>query len=240
MNHDKDIKAVIFDIDGTLYTNYVMLWKTPLLYIRNILWILRFAKMRKKLRAHLDVLPAEMSTKERLETFHKVGLSLFAKESKLPEDAAKYALQKHIYKLWINAVQYVPLRIGMRNLLGELRRKGIKLGILSDFQAREKIEAWGLSPYFDSVVCAEDLGILKPNLDIFHYTFSTLNIKPQETVFVGNHLMYDGIGASIAGMESLLFYMPHSIKDFSILSRNNITSFYSVLGLRQQLKLLGV
>lgn len=233
-----NIKAVLFDIDGTLYSNAFMFISAPCIYIRNILWFIRFAKMRKRLREGLvesDV-PLDESVAH---TFHKNAITIFSSIIKEEPAVAAILLQKHIYVAWIKAIGKVPLRLGMRKTIRNLKRKNIILGILSDFQSQEKIKNWKLECFFDIVVCAEDYGVLKPDKRIFALMGETLSLKAEEILFVGNHLTYDGLGAERAGMHSLLFYN-HIKKLYTTYPHTSIKAFKTMQGLRHILQSYGL
>lgn len=214
-----------------------MFMRSPLSFVRNLVWILRFARMRKKLRFHLNKQTSDDIANNSAHQFFELSVDLFQQELNRSRRESKYLLKKHIYDEWISVLADIPLRAGMRLLLGELRRNNIALGILSDFQAEEKIQAWKLDCYFDTIICAENYGMLKPNPRLFHKICEQMRVSPEEVVFVGNHLAYDGIGARKVGMHTLLFHMPwpkaraHS---------HNISMFMSMFSLRKHLKKFGV
>ncbi len=199
-----NITTVIFDIDGTLYNNATALCSAPLVHLRSILWILRYGKMRKSLRAYYSN-DLNKNIKITHDDFWKKSIALFSQQNSYALDKAEYLLEKHIYSMWINASAQVPLRLGMRKLIGDLYRANIKLGILSDFRAEKKISQWGLNQYFDVIISGEDEGILKPNPAVFLRCCKYMNCNPLNAAYVGNHFLYDGLGAKKAGLISVLF-----------------------------------
>lgn len=81
-----------------------------------------------------------------------------------------------------------------------------RLGILSngasDLQ-REKIRAGQLERHFDVVVIAGDIGICKPAPEAFRHALNRLGARPTDTVFVGDSLEKDIVGAQGIGMRAI-------------------------------------
>ena len=103
-----------------------------------------------------------------------------------------------------------PLYTDTHPTLKELQRRGFLLGVVSNriwggepFQ--EDLRTLGLHRYFDSTAMAVsgDLGIRKPNPDIFLHALKAKQISPQETVMVGDSLSADVLGAQALGIFSI-------------------------------------
>ncbi len=72
----------------------------------------------------------------------------------------------------------------------------------SDLQ-REKIQGSGLGKYFSEIVIAGDVGIRKPEPQIFKIVLNKIGMKNDEAVMVGNSLDSDIIGANEAGIKTV-------------------------------------
>ena len=90
--------------------------------------------------------------------------------------------------------------------LKKLREKGMKLLLLSNAQTcfiynelPEKVRN-----LFDEIIISEDVGIKKPDENIFHIAFERLGIKPQEGVFVGDSAEDDMIPAGKLGCHCVM------------------------------------
>ncbi|MBE2279152.1 MAG: TIGR02253 family HAD-type hydrolase [Ignavibacteriaceae bacterium] len=89
--------------------------------------------------------------------------------------------------------------------LNKLSKLGIKLGVLSDAPA---MEAWLRLAYmnfhhiFDAVVTFDDTGHRKPNPEPFRAVLNKLNVKPEESIMVGDWAERDILGASNIGMKT--------------------------------------
>jgi putative hydrolase of the HAD superfamily len=70
-------------------------------------------------------------------------------------------------------------------------------------QQRRKLERTGIASRFSSVVISGDLGVSKPNPDIFKQGLRELGVLAEETVYVGDHLESDALGAREAGLWAI-------------------------------------
>jgi len=66
----------------------------------------------------------------------------------------------------------------------------------------------GLKPYFDVVVCSEEVGEKKPHPSVFKFALDKANAKPEESVMIGDTLEVDAIGGKDYGMVGI-WYNPH-------------------------------
>ena len=87
--------------------------------------------------------------------------------------------------------------------LTDLLRRGLKLAVLSDAPRRE---AWlrlcylQLQHTFDTVITFEDTGFKKPHQTPFRKVLSIIDVKPEETIMVGDWPERDLVGAQEVGM----------------------------------------
>lgn len=97
---------------------------------------------------------------------------------------------------------------GAFEILDRIRKTGRKLALIANdnsVNARNIIKTTGLEDYFDVIVISEELGVEKPNQEIFVAALTKLGVKPENAVMVGNRIDSDIIGANGAGMKSVLF-----------------------------------
>ena len=81
----------------------------------------------------------------------------------------------------------IRLEEGMLDAVGAARRAGFKTGLLSN--------SWGLSGYprerlaeiMDIVVISAEVGMRKPDTEIFELTAAKLGVAPEASVFVDDH-----------------------------------------------------
>ena len=67
-------------------------------------------------------------------------------------------------------------------------------------QPRFVLERAGLARYFKVILCSRDIGVRKPNPEIFRYVLGRLGVEPNEAVHVGDSVETDMKGAMNAGI----------------------------------------
>ncbi|HED04222.1 MAG TPA: HAD family hydrolase [Candidatus Fraserbacteria bacterium] len=97
-------------------------------------------------------------------------------------------------------VESIELRPGVHRLLERL--SGFRLGLLTNGPSRlqwRKIELLKLGPLFAAIIVSGDRGIYKPAAAIFQQMSEELEVRPQESAYVGDSLYDDIAGAKGAG-----------------------------------------
>ena len=81
-------------------------------------------------------------------------------------------------------------RPGLTGLLVSLRTRGIKLAVLSDYQAMPKLRALGIADLFDEVLSAQDpdIGVFKPDPRGLEVALQRLDVRPAEALYVGDRV----------------------------------------------------
>ncbi len=71
-------------------------------------------------------------------------------------------------------------------LITRLRETGYKLGLLSNnsVSVAQKLRNDGVDKYFDSFVISAEVGLMKPDKQIFNYFCSDLAVDPSELVYI--------------------------------------------------------
>ena len=100
---------------------------------------------------------------------------------------------------------YASWSDGAVPLLKYLRAKRHPMALVTNGSnsQRAKIDAIGATVYFDTVLISEQEGIAKPDPAIFTQAMSRLNAAPERSVFVGDSLEHDMVGARKAGMMTV-------------------------------------
>lgn len=88
-----------------------------------------------------------------------------------------------------------------------MRAGGIKLAVVSNFDTRLRPLMRVLQCYdwFDTIVVSAEVGVEKPNPEIFWTACRELGVKPEQVLHVGDDKTNDIVGASAAGCDSLLW-----------------------------------
>jgi putative hydrolase of the HAD superfamily len=96
--------------------------------------------------------------------------------------------------------------------LSLLRASGLKLGLITNGSVSlqgAKLECLALSPMFDTTLISDAEGISKPQPEIFHRALDRLNANPAHAIFVGDHPEVDMAGARAAGIRAIWRRDPH-------------------------------
>lgn len=87
-----------------------------------------------------------------------------------------------------------------------LRASGLRLAVITNAPGRyqrKKIASVGLADLFDTIVISGEVGVAKPNDEIFHAACSALDLQPHEVAHVGDRLDLDAEAAVRAGMHGV-------------------------------------
>ncbi len=234
---DSPVKAVIFDIYGTLIISASGDIDQAILSEENMHKALRAggfpAEMNKNTAAFLvEQLP--LTIKEQQEELKKNGhpfpdVDIFrvwedmfraAEHESLLERSGQESLSDVImvFELLSNKVFPMP---GMKEVLMELNRKGIPLGIVSNAQFYTPI----IMNYFISgeFLTKQEIELFDPDLSVYSYKelrakpdfrlFDKINnslktkynLRSSEAVFVGNDMLKDVYTAKKSGLQTALF-----------------------------------
>jgi putative hydrolase of the HAD superfamily len=89
-----------------------------------------------------------------------------------------------------------------------LKKEGFKLHIITngfkEVQLR-KVKNCGFDTYFDVIVCSEEIGKNKPDPAVFFHAMGLAGAEASKSVMIGDDFRVDILGASSAGMHTILF-----------------------------------
>ena len=191
------LKAVGFDIDGTLYPNPRGHWRALPFFLSNLRIILAFARTRRIMRDTEDD-SGDSETR------------IFAAELGFGLEKAGLIRDRIVYGGWEARFRGMKIYPGVREALLRLKDAGLKTAALSDFPVGRKLEYFGIADLFDVVLGFPESGRLKPRPEPFLAMAERLGVAPHEILYVGNKLDYDVRGAEKAGMRGALIGPPGS------------------------------
>jgi HAD superfamily hydrolase (TIGR01549 family) len=116
-------------------------------------------------------------------------------------------LAKYIQAEWFN---YLDLKAypDAIETLSKLKQKGLKTGLITTAYEEEITVILGKAKIqkklFDVIVGADTIEKVKPHPDVFAYALSKLEVKPEETLFIGDSIDADYEGAENAGLTAVL------------------------------------
>jgi putative hydrolase of the HAD superfamily len=89
---------------------------------------------------------------------------------------------------------------------GRIRRRGVKVGLVSNWDSRLRalVSGLGLDEYVEVVVCSADVGLRKPDPRIFELACKRLDVVPARAAHVGDHYYADVVGSKAVGMTPVL------------------------------------
>ncbi|MCD6574540.1 HAD-IA family hydrolase [Candidatus Aerophobetes bacterium] len=182
------IKAVLFDLDDTLYEEKKFIvsgFRKTAEYLSRkykinsdrVFKILRDDFDGGLRRKNFDVLLKKLSIKEPVENLIK------------------------IYREHLPLISLYP---DAKVILKNLRSCGLKLGLITDgypATQRNKISALGIRDFFE-VITINDIekGLSKKNEDSFKRTLSLLRVKTENTIYVGDNPLKDFFAAKKLGV----------------------------------------
>ncbi len=199
-------RAVIFDIDNTLY-NYDnchrVAWDALCEYVRVHLQVDReqFAAYHKeaakaverRLGIDCGALHNRLLRYQVLLEMHGFGL------------AHALPMEKIYWDTLIAAMEPAP---GIMECLPALKKAGYVLGIGTDMTVDYqllKLEAMKMMDYFDFIVSSEEVAAEKPAVKLFRCCAEKAGVPAAECVFIGDNFKKDILGAQAAGMTPIWF-----------------------------------
>ncbi|MCI6672880.1 MAG: HAD family hydrolase [Sphaerochaetaceae bacterium] len=203
---DAEIKAVAFDVDGTLYPQRSYYWRMFLAGVKAPLLAWAYNRARRAYRIEQASRPTVPENRAGyLDRLSRLMLgSLHRKATRRSVDRMGKLVDVVFYASWRRLYQAVPERRGMRETLHALKERGYTIAVLSDFPLEGKLKALGVDDVVDVALSSEDIGYLKPDPRVFSKLVSCINLEPQEVLYVGDSYRKDVLGARGAGLHSCL------------------------------------
>ena len=95
---------------------------------------------------------------------------------------------------------------GAIDALRRLRDRGVALALLTngDTQGqRNKIERFGLEPFFNDILVEGELGFGKPDERVYTRALSSLGLAPEESWMVGDNLEWEVAAPQVLGIYGI-------------------------------------
>lgn len=104
-----------------------------------------------------------------------------------------------------NLSNYNSLVDGALDILEYLKPKYTMHIITNGFQEIQgrKMKNSGLEPYFKTVITSEQVGVKKPNPEIYNFALTTCQAKAEESVMIGDNYEADVMGALQSGIDAI-------------------------------------
>jgi 2-haloalkanoic acid dehalogenase type II len=198
------IRLITFDLDDTLW-DVASVMHSAEATLRN--WLGEHAAQLGPvpvehlwtIRARL--LSAEPALKHRLSELRRRILHLALQEAGYPEAHAA-ELSEAGFQVFLHARHQVTLFPDVHTTLEQLANR-YQLGVITNGNA--DVRRLGLADYFQFALCAEELGVGKPDPLPFQRALQRAGVSAEQAVHIGDHPDDDIAGARTAGLRSIWF-----------------------------------
>lgn len=100
------------------------------------------------------------------------------------------------------------VRVNIRSIIGKLYLAGYNLGIISNTMSisliPERLRMFEISRFFTAITLSIGCGYRKPNPAIFNIALKEMDLKPDQTVLIGDTLSRDIFGGKKAGISRVI------------------------------------
>jgi HAD superfamily hydrolase (TIGR01509 family) len=200
------LRAIIFDLDGTLYrqgslrrTMALRLLSThlarPLLGLRTARVLSAYRRAQEQLRTELSE-PSDLTAAQ---------LRLACESSGCEAQFVAECVDRWMEREPLRHLA-ARRRPGLREFLADCRRHGLRLAVLSDYPAQAKLEALGVRDAFDLVLTAQspEVGLFKPHPRGLLAVAEGVAVTPSECLYIGDREEVDAAAAAAAGIASII------------------------------------
>ncbi|MCI9139054.1 MAG: HAD family hydrolase [Lachnospiraceae bacterium] len=203
------IKAVIFDIDNTMYSyndGNKKAMEALLSYGKDV-WGLEREEILRVLEKSQEVVKTRLGHDCAAVHNRLIRYQIFLEL--LDKPMFPYALEMY-HKYWDTLIENALPEPGLLELLMELKNREIRIGVGSDMTAYiqyRKLKVLGVAPYIDFIVTSEEAGVEKPDPHFFQCCVQKAKSENKECLFVGDHYEKDVAGALNSGLQAA-WYCP--------------------------------
>lgn len=125
--------------------------------------------------------------------------------------------EEYCYKYIENCPKQTATFPDTHEMLEDLKKLGKRLHIITNGFSEvqyKKMTNCGIIDYFDVIVCSDQVGVSKPDPEIFNVALKQSNAKAAHSMMIGDHPEIDVLGANQVGIRGILFdpmnhYKPH-------------------------------
>lgn len=196
MTSPQPLKAVTFDVDGTLFSIQRMILRNFFTMLPVMGFFRDLHKVRSALRGEGPFEDFRAEQARRLAA--RLGIA--------PEQAARQVVRV-VDQHWMRVFRRVRPFKGVRRAMETLIERKLAVGLISDYPLAEKLEGMQLADLpFSIRINSEEVGALKPHPAPFLQAIKKLGVAPEQVLHVGDREDCDIVGALAAGMRAALFH----------------------------------
>lgn len=143
---------------------------------------------------------------------------------KVWSEAEIHAYCDDMYDLFVSPDHYT-LFDDVTETIAHLHRRGFQLGIVSNFAPtlRHIFERYELLHYFDPFIVSTEVGLEKPNPEIFAYALRSASLEASDVLYIGDHEVNDLWAPQQVGIDAV------RIMRYEGMSGEGIRSLYELL-----------
>jgi FMN phosphatase YigB (HAD superfamily) len=194
-----NLKGIIADLDGTLYDQTPLRWSMFGALVkhffcragqwRQLYGLFLFRRIREK--------------KEFAQTSYEEQLEYAAHKAKLDKTELSDTIQYWMFQYPLGLVHKYANE-HLLALLAKEQQKGKKIIIYSDYPVEEKLQSLGVIPDYIFYPGKNGITCLKPSKEAMECILSTVHMKAEELIFIGDRQEKDGVSAQLVGMNFTL------------------------------------
>ncbi len=140
-------------------------------------------------------------------------------------------------------IDSIELYNDVKKVLETLKQENIKTAIITDgiiIKQYEKVFRLGIDHLIDLVVISDEIGIKKPNLELFKYCLRKAQVKSNETMYIGDRLDKDIKPALELGMVGVYIHRggKHDFHEDNVKKQQVITPDYEISDMGEILSII--
>ncbi len=208
-----EYRAVVFDLDGTLYyqqkLRMTMAGRLIGYYsmhpwrVKELVIIKEFRTVREHWEKVRQELPVVLENLNESDSLDEIQYAYVAKKMNETAERVEQVIRRWIYENPLSALRMSKdEEIGQ--LMNRLRERNIRVIIFSDYPVKDKLEA--LEMEADGMYSATDERImeLKPAPKGLVLIMQDYGMKPEDILMIGDRFSKDGLAAVNAGVDYLI------------------------------------
>ncbi len=208
------IKAILFDLDGTLrqyqpdggevFVAQARALGLPISEddrLRGIRWEHHYWASSTNLRADLEKYKIEdTGFWQNYSRRHLVALGASSKQAEEFAPVLSQYMNDHYKPAGVLAADAL-------GVLGQLKEAGFRLGVVSNREHpyEQEMEQMGIQSIFEFSLAAGEVQFYKPHPGIFEAALKRMEIPAEATMYVGDNYFADVVGARRAGLLPVLY-----------------------------------
>lgn len=196
-----DYKAVIFDLDGTLYYQkpfrirmLIYLCQYMLLHpssLKDILIVKEYRSVREKWSAYEE---QSASGNENLNSLDTRQYEFVAEKLKVSPKRVEKAVSFFMQEAPLSLLPQYRDSV-LADVMDNLRENKVIVAVYSDYPVLEKLKALQMKADYCFTAADSEINCMKPDKKGLEYILKVLNLKSDEAIMIGDRLEKDGQAA---------------------------------------------